>query len=178
MENDFELGNGDSTNTEGVGSEPTQQIAQDLTPRLKELEEKNKQLFERAKKAEEKLKEIKPLTESREEVKTFPTIDPKEIVRLTKSLNDLDEEEVAFVYRNAKNANDPQSVIEASKDAWVLDAIKTRRERVAKEKSIPDPSSAGKSQYGIDPDEAAKNPELHRKLWEESLRKQQGSSGI
>lgn len=153
---------------------------EELLKKFQSAEAQKEHWREKATKFETELNEVKKQLPIKpvEEVKSPSTIDPKEIVRLTKSLNDLDEEEVAFVYRNAKNANDPQSVIEASKDEWVLDAIKTRRERVAKEKSIPDPSSAGKSQYGIDPDEAAKDPALHRKLWEEDMRKKQGGSGI
>jgi len=177
MENKNELDNSENVqeNEGGEPSEETLKSPEDLALKLKELEEKNKQLFERAKKAEEKLKEIKPEIKSKEEPKEEPKgtekQDPKVMVRLAKALNDFSEEEIDFIYRNAKD-NSPESIIEASKDEWVKMAINAKREKVAKEKQIPEPGNLPGANpiKGLTPEDIAKDPNSHQKAWEEFMR--------
>ena len=59
------------------------------------------------------------------------------------------------------------------------DYIQYRREKVAKEKKIPEPSSPSFETKGLTPEEIGKmSDEEHRKLWEEDLKKQEESEGI
>jgi hypothetical protein len=166
MENEIE--NEDSTNLE-TETETPEKAPEDLAPKLKELEEKNKQLFERAKKAEEKLKEIKPtIQEPKEEPKGTNNNDPKILVRLSKALGEYSEEEIDFIYQVAKD-NSPEAIIEASKNEWVQTAINAKREKVEKEKQIPNPSNipGASTPKGLNIEDMKKDPDLHKKVFEE-----------
>ena len=91
--------------TPPVNSEETPKEA---TEREKELEAKNKKLFARAVKAEDKLKEKK-------EVKAPEGSDPLVAVQLGKALKDFSDEEVNFICKFA-NSKNPEIIIEASKN--------------------------------------------------------------
>jgi len=156
-------------NVQTEGSEPSEKIAEDLTPKLKELEEKNKQLFERAKKAEEKLKEIKPLKEeSKEEPKGTNQNDPKIQAKLSKVLGGYSEDEIDFIYSVAKDQS-PEAIIELTKNPWVKTAIDSTREKVEKEKQIPNPSnvSGAPTLKGLSVEDMKKDPDSHKKVFEE-----------
>lgn len=59
------------------------------------------------------------------------------------------------------------------------DYIQYRREKVAKEKKIPAPSSPSLETKGLTSEDIAKmSEEEHRKLWEEDLKKREASEGI
>ena len=169
IENSENLENGEQETPSNL--EPTAEVL--------ELKEKNKQLFERAKKAEEKLKEIKPL---KEEPKVEPKIsnnDPKVMVRLSKALGDFNEEEIDFIYRNSKDQT-PEAIIEASKDEWVKTAITARREKVAKENKIPEPSNlrGERPNSGLSVEDISKDPSSHVKAWEKMMKESGQGTGI
>ena len=65
---------------------------------------------------------------------------PMEVVRLAKALSGYDESEVEFITRNASDKS-IDGIIDATKDDWVSTAIKAKREKVVKEKQIPEPST-------------------------------------
>lgn len=69
-------------------------------------------------------------------------IEPLEVVKLGKALKDYDEEETEFIIRNA-SGNNPEDIVKAAGDEFVKIAIQARREKVAKEKKIPNPSEGG-----------------------------------
>jgi hypothetical protein len=69
-----------------------------------------------------------------------PEQNPMEIVKLAKALEKFNEEEIEFVTRNATDKS-VDGILKAAKDEWVNDAITARREKVAKENSIPEPST-------------------------------------
>jgi len=83
-------------------------------------------------------------TKYEEAKKASPNIpggsNPMEVVKLAKALEGYSEDEVSFITKNASDAS-IDSVIDATKDEWVQSAIHARREKVAKEKAIPSPSS-------------------------------------
>jgi len=173
MENENELDNSENVqiNEGEEPSEETQKAPDDLAPKLKELEEKNKQLFERAKKAEEKLKEIKPKEEPREEPKGTNTNDPKTLLRLSKALGDYNEDEIDFIYQVAKD-DSPEAIIEASKSDWVQTAIKANREKVEKEKQVPEPGNlpGAKTTKGLTVEDINKDPTSHEKAFQEFMK--------
>lgn len=153
------------------GGEPSEK-APDATLKIKELEDKNKQLFERAKKAEEKVKEIKPLKEEpREEPKGINTLDPKIVVKLSKALADYNEDEIDFIYSLAKD-NTPEAIIEATKNEWVKIAIIAKREKVAKEKQIPEPGNlpGAETTKKLTSEEISKDPDAHKRMWEKHMK--------
>lgn len=172
MENELDLDNPINVPEEAPAAPP---INIKDTPEYKELEEKNKQLFERTKKAEEKVKDLKPLVE---EPKAPSQSDPRDIVRLTKVLKDFSEDEVSFIYQNAKSQN-LEDIIEATKNPWVSSAIESQRIKVAQEKKVPEsgnvPGSLPKKE--LTPDDIKKDPDAHRKAFEKLFEPQQ-ESGI
>ena len=66
--------------------------------------------------------------------------DPIQVVKLAKALDGYSEEESELVLQFAKDKT-PEAIIEATKNEWVQTAIQAKREKVAKEKQIPSPSS-------------------------------------
>jgi len=73
---------------------------------------------------------------SEEEVEEWEApSDPLEVVKLGKVLKDYTEEETEFIIRNAPTKN-IDGIINAEKDEMVQLAIKSKREKVAKEKAL------------------------------------------
>ena len=73
---------------------------------------------------------------SEEEVEEWEApSDPLEVVKLGKVLKDYTEEETEFIIRNAPTKN-IDGIINAEKDEMVQLAIKSKREKVAKEKHL------------------------------------------
>jgi hypothetical protein len=93
------------------------------------------------------------------------------MVRLSKALGSYDEDEIDFIYTVAKDST-PEAIIEASKSDWVQTAITAKREKVAKEKQIPEPGnlSGAPSLKGLTPEEIAKDPDSHKKAWEKHMK--------
>jgi len=146
----------------------------DLSPQLKDLEEKNKQLFERAKKAEDKLKEAKPPVEDKpEEEPKAPSQDnnPRDIARLAKTLGEYSDEEVDFIYSVAKDG-DIDSIVEATKNPMVITAIQSTREKVAKEDKIPEPGKVTSEEVskGMTYEGMQEDPDSHREAFKEAMR--------
>jgi len=72
--------------------------------------------------------------------------DPMVSVALGKALADISLEEAESIVTYAKGKFNnlkptPEQIIQASKDPWVMDAIKSQREKVAGENKTPTPSS-------------------------------------
>ena len=97
---------------------------------------------EKAEKAEKRVAEMEERLKSSvpaQKQETAPR-DPVELVRLTKALSGFDEDETSFILNYAKEKT-PEAIIKAANDDWVKTAIQAKREKVAKEKSVPTPSS-------------------------------------
>jgi hypothetical protein len=89
------------------------------------------------------------------------TGDPMESVALGKALADvsLEEAETIITYAKGKFNNlkpTPEQIIQASKDPWVIDAIKTQREKVKAENKTPAPSSPSSTIRGKTSEDIAK----------------------
>ena len=65
---------------------------------------------------------------------------PMEVVKLAKALEGFNEDEVEFITRNASDKS-IDGIISATKDEWVDTAIQAKREKVEKEKQIPEPTT-------------------------------------
>jgi len=61
---------------------------------------------------------------------------PMEVVKLAKSLEGYNEDEVAFISRNSKSGK-IDDIIATTKDEWVQDAIAARRKKLADLKKVP-----------------------------------------
>lgn len=105
-------------------------------------------------------------------------VDPFEAVRLGKALKDYDEDETSFIVRNAKSKA-IEDIIKAEKDEMVQLAIKSRREKVARENKVPSPSSPGGGSNEKSPQEIAKmSRDEHMAYERELLEKERGSQGV
>lgn len=134
MENDTPKNEEEKENSDETKSEKTGK-SKDLESALAQ----KKHYREKLEKAERELEELKSKMTPKEG-KKLSNLEPMSVVRLAKALGDYTEDEVEFITRNAKGDN-PEDIIEASKDEWVQSAITSRREKVAKERQTPDPSS-------------------------------------
>lgn len=172
MENELDL-----DNPINVPEEAPEAPQEDLTPKLKELEEKNKQLFERAKKAEEKLKEIKPL---REEPREEPKVDDDfwknkvefVLANQEKKYTKDEIDHISFVAREKKLSLDEAANLEEP-------YIQFKREKVAQEKKVPEPGNVpgGLPKKEISVEDIAKDPDAHRKAFDKLFEPTQ-ESGI
>jgi len=171
MENELDLDNPINVLEDDPG-----QPQNDLTAKIKELEskmketdEKNKQLFERAKKAEEKIKEIKP-------VEPEPKIEPKGdeswknkidflLSNSDKKYSEEEFEHIALIADRKRLSLSEAAKIEEN-------YIQFNRDKVAKEKKIPESGNVpgGESHKAITPDDMEKDPDAHRKVFDEFLR--------
>lgn len=108
------------------------------------LEETNKRLFARAKKAEEELKAYKnesnksqQNTNAAEPAKV--DIDPFETVELINTLKDFDQSELSFIKTIAKGSG--KSLKEAALSEDVKMYVEARREKIKNDNITPDPSN-------------------------------------
>lgn len=124
------------------GDDPT------VEPNIKELEEKNKQLFERAKKAEEAEKLLKqklkdavkePEEEPKKEEPTQKGMGLDEILDVQEAIKDLNGEEIAELRLRAKARG--VSLSQARKDETFNLTLEAMRAKVAKDNNIPNPSN-------------------------------------
>lgn len=121
------------------------------------LKQKNSQLFERTKKAEEKAKQAKP----------SPEVEFLETAKVAKKYSDR---ELEIIANYAKKVG--VGISQAEKDEVVQLAIEAERNRVAKEQAIPTPSAANMSQSGVSYNEiASMDREKHMQLEKEMLAK-------
>ena len=96
---------------------------------------------------------------------------------LEKTLKDYDEQETEFIIKNAPT-KDIDGIIKAEKDEMVQFAIKSRRDKVAKEQKVPSPSgsSGGFSEKSASELEKMSRDD-HKKYWKEQ-QERQASEGI
>jgi len=99
-------------------------------------------------------------------------VDPLEVVKLAKALEGYNEEEIEFITRVAPEKS-PDGILKALQDEWVKTAIEAKREKVAKEKKVPESSSPASKTGEITPEEAAKDDQK----WFDYLQKQKGKGG-
>ena len=93
--------------------------------------------------------------------------DPLEVVKLGKALKDYDEQETEFIIKNA-STRDIEGILKAEKDEMVQLAIKSRREKVAKENKVPLSSSASGGFIEKSPEDIGKmERDDHKKFWKE-----------
>lgn len=156
--------------TPEVPAEKTKENQDELLKKFQSAEAQKEHWRVKAEKAEAELKKLKPTEQPKEEPKGANN-DPKTMVRLSKALGSYDEDEIDFIYTVAKDST-PEAIIEASKSEWVQTAITAKREKVAKEKQIPEPGnlSGAPSLKGLTPEEIAKDPDSHKKAWEKHMR--------
>jgi hypothetical protein len=143
-----------------------------------EIQKRDAQILhwrDKAKKLEGQLKVAKPKEEDVEEWNA-PS-DPLEVVKLGKVLKDYDEQETEFIIKNAPT-KDIDGIIKAEKDEMVQFAIKSRRDKVAKEQKVPSPSgsSGGFSEKSASELEKMSRDD-HKKYWKEQ-QERQASEGI
>jgi len=105
----------------------------DSTPKYTERE---KQLFERAKKAEAKAKMLEHLEKK---VEKSPEIPVEDIAKTVHALKDYSTEEVETIFKHSKALG--VSPLEALKDEDVGLLIKAKREKVEKESKTPTPTN-------------------------------------
>lgn len=165
-------------NPEGQGEnleEKSDKQVDKLDPEIQKRDAQIAHWRDKAKKAEETLKTFKPKSENVEEWKA-PS-DPLEVVKLGKVLKDYDEQETEFIIKNAPT-RDIEGIIKAEKDEMVQFAIKSRREKVAKENKVPSPSSTPGGFIEKSPEDIEKmTDEEHKKYWKEQQERQK-SEGI
>lgn len=100
--------------------------------------------------------------------------DPMEVVKLAKSLEGYNEDEIEFITRNASEKS-PSGIIDATKDEWVQSAIEKRREKVAQEQKTPDSSSPSSSSKEANWNEVASDDDkFFQKIEEEKKKEDRG----
>ena len=153
-------------NPEGQAEKPEQKSAEQvdkLDPEIQKRDAQIKHWREKAQKLEKKV----PKAESENVEEWNAPSDPLEVVKLGKVLKDYDEQETEFIIKNAPT-KDIEGIIKAEKDEMVQFAIKSRREKVAKENKVPSPSSSSGGYSDKSPKDVAEmEREDHRKYWKE-----------
>ncbi len=150
MENINELVGSQTTNnieeeTQNVDEETkVDETKEDSSEDLaKELELKNKQLYERAKKAELKAKELEALLHIKEESKNkqdkVEENNPVEFIKMAQVLKDYSLEEIDLLGKQAKAMG--ITLIEATKDEDTQLLIQAKREKLKKEQTNPLPTN-------------------------------------
>jgi len=135
------------TNEEVVTSEPqTAEKPEEKSKDRQPTAEEFKAIDGARKHFESELKKTKEELDKAKKASQPATGDPMEAVRLGKALAEISEEEADIIVTYAKGKFNnlvptPEQIIQASKDDWVADAIKVRREKVAGEDKTPAPSS-------------------------------------
>lgn len=141
MENKQELENSENSeeNTQEETQEETQTEAHtsDNVESAPKYTDREKQLFERAKKAEAKAKLLENLESKVEEAK--PSSSVEDISRTVHALKDYSADEVDLIFRQSKALG--LSPLEAAKHEDVDLLIKAKREKVERESKTPEPTS-------------------------------------
>lgn len=116
---------------EALVPEPQEDVNK-MKTELDSLKSKNEQLYARLKKTEEKTREMK--SEPKSEVDFLET---------AKVAKKYDEDSLEIIANYAKRTG--MAIAQAEKDEIVQLAIEAKKEKVAKEKAIPNPSDANLS---------------------------------
>jgi len=141
MENENKELEVDSQNTSEETEETTEETStEDQTSQKGDAKysENEKQLYERAKKAEAKAKRLEHL-EKKVEEKTSDTTPVEEVAKTVHALKDYSAEEVETIFRQAKVLN--VSPLEAIKNEDVALLIEAKRAKVAQESKTPEPTN-------------------------------------
>ena len=102
--------------------------------------DRERQLYERAKKAEVKVKRLEHLESQVEQTKANKDLGaPADIAKVVHALKDYSTEEVDLIFRQAKSLG--VSPLEAVKDEDVGLLIQAKREKVARENKTPEPTN-------------------------------------
>jgi hypothetical protein len=137
-----------------------------------ELEAKNKELFARAKKAEDELKKLK----SQVQTQKSPTGESLTLdaIKVGKRLEKYTEEEIDSV-ANVIKSDKPADILNALENPFIKRGIEVEREKANSNNKIPSPSSAGFPSFEkkITPD---MKPEDINKILEERAKKAQESN--
>jgi len=173
---------GEEATPEEQASTEEQETSEKPAEPSSELEEKNRRLYARAKKAEEearKLKEelerLKKSVPAGETSEPATPVDPIHLAKTVSALKDYAPEELDFIAMISKAKNLPPEEAAQTEEARLY--IAARREKVAKEKNIPEPSSPA-AKFGRPKgwqDVAKMSKEEHRKLFEEDLKRKRAS---
>ena len=116
-------------------------------------------------KYEKSLEDIKTLKKSGKVSSDFPTsTNPMEVVKLAKSLEGYNEDEVDFIVRNASDKS-VDGIVDATKDEWVKTAITAKREKVEGENKTPSPSSPSSIIGGKTDEELEKMDDTEYAKW-------------
>ena len=144
-----------------------------------DLEEKNRRLYARMKKAEEEAKRLKEeLERAKAQAQPQPAVDPINLAKTVSALKDYTPEELDFIAMISRAKNIPPEEAVKTEEAKLY--IQARREKVAKEKKVPEPSSPSATpSKELPPEDIAKmSKEEHKKLFEEHLRKRAAGEGV
>jgi len=126
-----------------VDEKSSEETSDELTgtpeEQLAKIKEQNKQLFERAKKAELKVKELDALASVKKEADTSDLPELVKLAKLANALKDYSEEEVDIITRQAKALGTSITEAMAHEDVKLL--IEAKREKIKKEEANPKPTS-------------------------------------
>ena len=133
--------------TEDQTSEKGESTDTVATEEKDQYSDREKQLYERVKRAEAKAKMLEHLEEKTQEVSKDPDVPIQNIAKVVHGLKDYSADEVDTIFRQAKALG--VSPLEAAKNEDVDLLIKAKREKVERENKTPEPtnrqSSEGKS---------------------------------
>lgn len=148
MENKKEL-EADSQNVSEETEEKTEEDSQETSTEDQSSKkgdstytDREKQLYERAKKAEAKAKRAEKVEDKVKESNkdsNMPDTPVEEIAKTVHALKDYSSEEVETIFKQAKNMN--VSPLEALKDEDVGLLIQAKRAKVEKESKTPEPTN-------------------------------------
>ncbi len=138
-------------NEDGVTSENTNEESEDTTSTNEpestdegkdDIEAKNRQLYERTKKAEQKAKEEEAkrlMLEKKTKEATGEAPDAQQLAKTVVALKDYSTDELDYIFKQAKFLNvDP---LDAARDDDVKLFLEAKRERKERELKTPEPST-------------------------------------
>jgi hypothetical protein len=135
-----QIGEEEATSAEDTSVEETTENSRE------DIEAKNRQLYERAKKAEERAKEeeAKRLMLEKESGKvakqaTGESLDPSDLAKTVVALKDHSTEEIDYIFKQAKFMN--VSPLEAARNEDVQLFLEAKRERLERSEKTPEPST-------------------------------------
>jgi len=121
---------------EETSNEESQETSEKPDKAVQELEEKNKQLFARAKKAEDRLKKFEKVVDKGD---VAASTDPIELAKTISALKGFSPDELDYVQLIAKGKN--LALDEAVETDEVKTYIEAKRKKAEGEKKTPSPSS-------------------------------------
>jgi len=165
----LDLGGGANPDNKPVTPEPN--------PEIQRRDAQINHWRSKAEAAEAKLAEAKPQPAPEKVEEWVAPKDPLEIVKLGKVLQGYDEVETEFIIKNAQT-KDIDGITKAEKDELVQMAIKSRRDKVAKENKIPSPSAPGSGFQRKSPQEIAKMSREEHMAYEQQVQSAERVQGV